>query len=60
MPGIGEDFGGALLPALRAFAGHPLVRGAALLFYYLAILAGLVVIYGKGDFSTPKFIYQGF
>ena len=28
--------------------------------YYLAIIAGLVALYGKGDFSTPKFIYQGF
>ncbi len=28
--------------------------------YYLAIIAGLVVLYGKGDFSTPDFVYQGF
>ena len=36
------------------------VRGGALTVYYLAILAGLILIYGRGDFSTPKFIYQGF
>jgi hypothetical protein len=36
------------------------VRSGALLLYYLAILIGLLVIYGRGDFSTPHFIYQGF
>jgi hypothetical protein len=28
--------------------------------YYLLIIAVLVVMYGKGDFSTPPFIYQNF
>ena len=46
--------------ALRALAAIPMVRGAALLLYYLAILAGLILLYGRGDFSTPRFIYQGF
>ena len=27
---------------------------------YLAIILGLLVMYGPGDFSTPSFIYQGF
>jgi len=36
------------------------VQSGALLLYYLAILVGLVLIYGRGDFSTPHFIYQGF
>ncbi len=36
------------------------VRGAALTLFYLAIIAGLIVMYGKGDFSTPDFVYQGF
>jgi hypothetical protein len=39
---------------------NPLVRTAALTVYYLAILVGLLVLYGRGDFSTPSFIYQGF
>jgi len=39
---------------------RPWVRGAALTLYYLAILIGLIVLYGRGDFSTPPFIYQGF
>ena len=31
-----------------------------LVLYYLAIVATLIVMYGRGDFSTPPFIYQGF
>ena len=36
------------------------LRQVALTVYYLAIIAGLVALYGRGDFSTPAFIYQGF
>jgi hypothetical protein len=39
---------------------NPTVRGIALTLYYLLIILGLILLYGKGDFSTPKFIYQGF
>ena len=39
---------------------HPRTRGAALVVYYLAIVAGLVALYGRGDFSTPPFVYQEF
>lgn len=39
---------------------HPRLRVVALTFYYLAIIAGLVVLYGRGDFSPPPFVYQGF
>ena len=28
--------------------------------YYLLILTGLLLMYGRGDFSVPSFIYQGF
>ena len=35
-------------------------RVALLAVYYLAILLGLILLYGRGDFSTPSFIYQGF
>ncbi len=31
-----------------------------LVLYYFAIVATLIVMYGRGDFSTPSFIYQGF
>ena len=39
---------------------NPLGHGILLTLYYLVIIAGLLILYGKGDFSTPKFIYQGF
>lgn len=38
----------------------PWVRAAGLTLYYLAILVGLILLYRRGDFSTPKFVYQGF
>ena len=39
---------------------HPPARTALLALYYLAIIAGLLAIYGRGDFSTPPFVYQEF
>lgn len=46
--------------ALSERAARPWVHFAALTIYYLGILLGLILIYGKGDFSTPPFIYQNF
>ena len=51
---------GRLLLALTTIVDNPWVRGVALALYYLAILLGLIALYGKGDFSTPSFIYQGY
>ena len=49
------------MKALDAWmAGHPTWRVVLLTLYYLAIIAGLVAIYGRGDFSTPPFVYQEF
>jgi hypothetical protein len=28
--------------------------------YYFAIVVALILMYGRGDFSTPPFVYQGF
>ena len=42
------------------FEQHPLVHRVLLFLYYLGVIAGLIAIYGRGDFSTPPFIYQGF
>ncbi len=39
---------------------HPRTRTALLALYYLAVIAGLLAIYGRGDFSTPPFVYQEF
>ena len=36
-------------------------RQTVLLFlYYLTILISLLLIYGRGDFETAPFVYQGF
>ena len=40
--------------------GSPWGRGALLTLYYLLIVVGLILLYGKGDFSTPGFVYQQF
>jgi hypothetical protein len=45
---------------LRVCASDARLRTVALTIYYLGILLGLVVLYGRGDFSTPGFVYQGF
>jgi hypothetical protein len=45
---------------LLQFFQHPVVRQVLLVFYYLGIVAALVYLYGRGDFSTPPFVYQGF
>jgi D-Ala-teichoic acid biosynthesis protein len=39
---------------------NPIGRLVLLTLYYLAIIGALIVMYGKGNFSTPTFIYQGF
>jgi hypothetical protein len=31
-----------------------------LVLYYLDILVTLIIMYARGNFSTPPFIYQGF
>ena len=46
-----------IVARLYANAG---LRTLVLTLYYLAIIAGLIWLYGKGDFSTPSFIYQNF
>lgn len=39
---------------------HPKTRVAVLTLYYLAVIMGLLALYGRGDFSTPAFVYQEF
>jgi hypothetical protein len=39
---------------------HPHARLAFLTVYYLAIIGALILLYGRGDFSTPPFVYQDF
>jgi cytochrome bd-type quinol oxidase subunit 2 len=42
------------------FAVHPRAHSIVLTSYYLAIIGALILLYGRGDFSTPAFVYQGF
>jgi hypothetical protein len=51
---------GQIGPRLAGLAANPWLRALALTLYYLAILAGLVLLYGKRHFVTPPFVYQGF
>ena len=48
------------MTSITALYAKPWVKSLLLTLYYLAILIGLLLLYGKGDFSTPPFIYQGF
>ena len=41
-------------------AARPAVALTLLTLFYLIVLAGLVALYGPGDFSTPSFVYQDF
>ncbi len=48
------------MPTITRIYHNPTVHVILLTLYYLAIILGLIIMYGKGDFSTPSFIYQGF
>jgi hypothetical protein len=39
---------------------HPALHRVLLVLYYLAVILALIAMYGRGDFSTPPFVYQGF
>ena len=39
---------------------HPILSRVLLGLYYFAVIATLIVMYGRGDFSTPPFVYQAF
>jgi len=45
---------------LPRFFERPAIRQTLLVFYYLGIIAALIYLYGRGDLSTPPFVYQGF
>lgn len=50
-------------PWMLFFITHfnkPVVKALLLFLFYLVIIAGLILLYGKGDFSAPPYIYQGF
>ena len=39
---------------------HPRTQVGLNALYYLAILAALLLMYGRGNFETPDFVYQEF
>lgn len=39
---------------------HPTLHRVLLILYYLVVILALIAIYGRGDFRTPPFVYQGF
>jgi len=47
-------------PLIMGLVANQWVRLTLLTLYYLAILVGLIALYGRGDFSTPPFVYQNF
>jgi hypothetical protein len=57
-----QDRGGrrAAAKMTRWIETHAWLWRVLLVVYYLAVIAGLIAIYGRGDFSPPPFIYQAF
>ena len=53
-------FGQRALDTLARLWARPPLRATALFFYYLGIIIALLLIYGRGDFTTAPFVYQGF
>ena len=49
-----------MFDARKWFASHPRTQVAMTTLYYLAIIAALLVMYGRGNFETPEFVYQEF
>jgi hypothetical protein len=39
---------------------HPRGRQALLVLYYLALIVAVLLMYGRGNFETPEFVYQEF
>ena len=46
--------------SLLRLPGGPRTRTVLCFLYYLAIILALLWIYGRGDFVTAPFVYQGF
>jgi hypothetical protein len=48
------------MPFITTLSTNLWIKRIALTLLYILIMIGLIVMYGKGDFSMPAFIYQGF
>lgn len=49
-----------LMHSFTTLYTNPWGRAFLLTVYYFAIIAALVIMYGKGNFTPPDFVYQGF
>ena len=49
-----------MFDARKWLAARPQMQVTATTLYYLAIIAALLVMYGRGNFETPEFVYQEF
>ncbi len=45
---------------MKRIINNPVVKTILLTVGYLVIILILIIMYGRGNFSTPTFIYQGF
>ena len=45
---------------MNRLARHPTLHRVLLILCYLAVILVLIAMYGRGDFRTPPFVYQGF
>ena len=52
--------GSRALETMVRWWAKPSLRATALFLYYLGIIIALLLIYGRGDFTTAPFVYQGF
>ena len=53
-------FGPRALATLARLWAQPSLRATMLFLYYLGVIIALLLIYGRGDFTTAPFVYQGF
>ena len=50
----------SLMTFITTVSTNNWVRVILLTIYYFAIIAGLIIMYGEGNFTPPDFVYQGF
>ncbi len=46
--------------SLKWLAARPRLQVTLTALYYLALIAVLLLMYGRGNFETPEFVYQEF
>ena len=49
-----------MVSARKWIEARPRVQVTLTALYYFAIIVALLVMYGRGNFETPEFVYQEF